>query len=152
MKDWYITITAIIILVSFETKIPKNLTGVEITSFAFVKNLGSWGQHFLGITILLFAFSTMIGMANYNQKCWDYLFKGRYFLNDKVFNIFYSGTIVLGAVWPLVNVINLMDIAYALMTIPNIFATIYLGKKVRDELIKYKRKISEYEKIKNTGT
>lgn len=134
------TITALVVLINFESGIPNNLSGIEISTTAFVRSLGILGRHFLGFTILLFAFSTMIGMANYNQKCWDYLFKGKFYLKDKIFNLIYSSTIVLGAVIPMVNVINLMDIAYALMTIPNMFATIYLAKKVQLALTKYNQK------------
>lgn len=134
------TLTAIVILVSFPNGTP-DLSGIKLTNAAFTMNLGSWGQHFLAITILLFATSTMIGMANYNQKCWDYLFKGRFGLGQKTFLIFYSGSILVGAIIPMMNVINLMDITFALMTIPNAIATIYLAPKIRDELVKYNKKI-----------
>jgi AGCS family alanine or glycine:cation symporter len=134
------SLTAFAILLTFPQGVPTGLSGVQLTTLAFTTNLGLWGQHFLAITIVLFAFSTMIGMANYNQKCWDYLFKGRWGLNDKTFVIFYSASIFVGALIPLVNVINLMDIAFALMTIPNLFATIYLAKKIRQELEIYNSK------------
>ena len=103
-------------------------------------HLGIWGQHFLAMNIVLFAFATMIGMANYNQKCWDYLFKGRWGLNDKTFLTVYCGSIMLGAVIPLINVLNLMDIAFALMSVPNIFACVYLAKNVTKELGVYNSK------------
>lgn len=46
-----------------------------------------------------------------------------------MFLVFYSGSILIGALLPLMNVINIMDIAFALMTVPNIIATVYLAKK-----------------------
>lgn len=134
------TLTAFAILLTFPHGAPNGLSGVQLTTLAFTTNLGIWGQHFLAITIVLFAFSTMIGMANYNQKCWDYLFKGRWGLTDKTFVIFYSASIFVGALLPLVNVINLMDIAFALMTIPNLFATLYLAGKIKKELEIYNSK------------
>jgi AGCS family alanine or glycine:cation symporter len=146
------SITGFIILLSFPEGIPQGISGIELTTIAFTKNLGVWGQHFLGITVVLFAFSTMIGMANYNQKCWDYLFRGKWIFKDKLFLILYSGSILLGAVIPMLNVINLMDIAYALMTIPNVFATIYLAKKVRDELLHYNKKLKLNDHDKNKRT
>lgn len=134
------SLTALAILLTFPQGGPIGLSGVQLTTLAFTSNLGIWGQHFLAITIVLFAFSTMIGMANYNQKCWDYLFKGRWGLGNKSFVIFYSASIFVGALLPLVNVINLMDIAFALMTIPNLFATLYLAGKIRKELEIYNSK------------
>ncbi len=133
------TLTAITILVTFPEGAPQH-SGITLTNEAFTLNLGQWGQHFLAITILLFATSTMIGMANYNQKCWDYLFKGRFGLGRKTFLIFYSGSIFIGAIIPMMNVVNLMDIAFALMTIPNAIATIYLAPKIKEELKKYNKK------------
>lgn len=134
------SLTAFAILVSFPDGTPQGISGIQLTTQAFTGHLGIWGQHFLAITIILFAFSTMIGMANYNQKCWDYLFKGRWGLNDKAFLVIYSGSILLGALVPMINVINLMDIAFALMTVPNIIATVYLAKKVKLALDEYNHK------------
>ncbi len=134
------SLTAFAILVTFPEGAPLGMSGIQLTTLAFTNHLGIWGQHFLAITIVLFATSTMIGMANYNQKCWDYLFKGRWGLGDKTFLTVYSGSIFLGALVPMINVINLMDIAFALMTVPNIIATVYLAKKVQIELALYNAK------------
>jgi len=134
------TLTGIVVLLSFPDGVPNGLKAIEITSYAVENNLGLWGRHFLGITILLFAFSTMIGMANYNLKCWNYLFKGRFIFSEKLFVFLYGLSIFIGALIPLNNVINLMDISYALMTIPNIFATVYLAKEVKNQLNKYNEK------------
>lgn len=134
------SLTGFSILVSFPEGPPQGLSGIDLTAQAFTQHLGVWGQHFLAITIALFALSTIIGMANYGYKCWDFLFKGRWGLTDKVFLIFYSSSILVGALLPLMNVINIMDIAFALMTIPNIIATVILAGKVKQELIIYNRK------------
>jgi AGCS family alanine or glycine:cation symporter len=145
------TLTGVVILLSFPQGIPPKLNGIEISTSAFVANFGEYGKYYLGGIITLFAFSTMIGMANYNQKCWDYLLKGKYIFKDKFFIFLYGGSIILGAVLPLINVINLMDIAYGLMTIPNIFATIFLAKKIKSELVSYNKKLGLNEKS-NSGT
>jgi alanine or glycine:cation symporter, AGCS family len=134
------SLTAFAILVTFPDGAPKSLSGIELTTSAFIHHLGAYGRHFLAITITLFALSTMIGMANYNQKCWDYLFKGRWGLRDKSFMLIYSGSILVGAIIPMTNVVNLMDISFAMMTIPNIIATVYLAKKVKQELVNYNRR------------
>lgn len=134
------SLTAFTILVTFPNGAPQGVSGIDLTTEAFTTNLGDWGRHFLAITITLFALSTIIGMANYGSKCWNYLFKGRWGFTDKMFLVFYSGSILIGALLPLMNVINIMDIAFALMTVPNIIATVYLAKKVKLELELYNRK------------
>jgi AGCS family alanine or glycine:cation symporter len=134
------SLTAFAILLTYPEGAPQGMSGIQLTTSSFTIHLGIWGQHFLAMNIVLFAFATMIGMANYNQKCWDYLFKGRWGLNDKTFLTVYCGSIMLGAVIPLINVLNLMDIAFALMSVPNIFACVYLAKNVTKELEVYNSK------------
>jgi AGCS family alanine or glycine:cation symporter len=116
------------------------LSGIELTTLAFEMNLGVWGKHFLGISILLFAYSTMLGMANYNQKCWDYIFRGKAYLGQNSFQFWYVGTILVGSVLAAENVVNLIDIAYALMTIPNIVATVVVAPRVKAALDNYNQR------------
>lgn len=135
------TLTALTILVGI-SDVTGNIeqNGINLTSFVFGQALGDFGRHSLGIIIFLFSFSTMIGMANYNKKCWDYLFKGFKGFGDRSFIIFYSGTILVGAILKMGAVVNLMDICYALMSVPNIIATVYLAKKVKLSLSEYNQK------------
>ncbi|MBY0516086.1 MAG: amino acid carrier protein [Bacteriovoracaceae bacterium] len=131
------TLTALVILTSFHHQPFPDLNGIEITTLAFEKGLGSLGRYLLGISILLFAYSTMLGMANYNQKCWNYIFRGKKYFGEKSFQIWYVGTILMGSVLALENVLNIIDIAYALMTIPNIIVTVAAAPLVAKELKKY---------------
>lgn len=134
------SLTAFAILLTFPDGAPQGMSGIELTTTSFTLHLGEWGKHFLALTVLLFAFSTIIGMGNYNKKCWDYIFRGRFGMGEKSFLIIYVGGIVIGAVIPLVNVLNIMDLAFALMSIPNIIATLWLAKKVKAELLIYNSK------------
>lgn len=131
------TLTALVILVSFHEGGFPELSGIELSTAAFEFNLGSTGKHILGICILLFAYSTILGMANYNQKCFDYVFKGK--LGTKSFQTWYIGTILVGSVLAMENVINLIDIAYALMTVPNIIATLITAPTVAKRLREYNK-------------
>lgn len=133
------TLTALTILVSLDSSM-EGLNGINLTSTVFQKNLGDFGKHGLGVIILLFSFSTMIGMANYNKKCWDYLFRGRFNLGNKSFIAFYSLSLFFGAMIKMTSVIYLIDIAYALMAIPNIIAVLYLAPKVKEKLVAYNSK------------
>ncbi|MCT4642435.1 MAG: alanine:cation symporter family protein [Bacteriovoracaceae bacterium] len=132
------TLTALVILVNKTSG--ADLNGIALTTFAFERSLGELGKHLLAIIILMFSFSTMIGMANYNKKCWDYVFKGRFNLGNKSFIAFYSLSIFFGALIKMSSVVDLVDIAYGLMALPNVIAVIILAPKVKRELQKYNQK------------
>lgn len=132
------TMTAIVILVSGMAENAEGVEGIALTTRAFQSGLGAWGVHALGLAILMFSASTMVGMANYNQKCWDFLFRGRGIFKYRLsFVIFFCFMLYLGAVSDLPDVINLLDIGFALMALPNMLATIYLSKKVVIKLREY---------------
>ncbi len=132
------TLTALTILVS--TDLSQNLNGINLTTHAFRSQLGDFGAHALGIIILLFSFSTMVGMANYCQKCWGFIFRDKKFFGQKMFIAYYSASIAIGAMIKMNDVVNLIDIAYALMAVPNLIATIYLAKTVKIKLKEYNNK------------
>jgi AGCS family alanine or glycine:cation symporter len=133
------TLTAITILISFNSDV-KELNGINLTTYAFTNVLGVSGKHLLGIIILMFSFSTMIGMANYCEKCWNYLFKGRKFFGSKTFIIYYGASLAVGAVVEMADIVNIIDIAYALMAVPNILGTVYLAGRVKEKLKVYNKK------------
>ena len=133
------TLTALVILVSKQSEFVE-LNGINLTTHAFTSNLGEVGRHLLGIIIFMFSFSTMIGMANYNQKCWDFLFKGKFGLNEKMFIAFYSISLILSAIVEMNSIVSLIDICYGLMAVPNIIATVFLAKKVKAALENYNSK------------
>lgn len=134
------TLTALVILVTFRVGGIPDVSGIELTTRAFAAQLGDRGKHFLGISILLFAYSTILGMANYNEKCWNYLFAGRAWLGRPTFQAWYGLSIFAGSLLAATNVVNIIDIAYALMTIPNIIVTVVVAPIVVHELISYKRR------------
>jgi len=135
------TLTALVVLVVFPQGAPA-LSGIQLSIAAFEIPLGEWGRHLLGVCVLLFAYATILGMANYNQKCWDFIFKGH--LGDGAYQGWYALTIFAGAVLAAQNVLNIIDIAYALMTIPNIVATLMLAPRVKAAMADYdRRKLNE---------
>lgn len=132
------TMTAIVILSSLSPDELQGSNGVLITQMAFIKNFGSMGSHLLGLSIILFALSTVIGSSNYCEKCWDFLFGGIPFVGARLtFALFYSATVLLGAISAPNDMVNAMDIGFALMAIPNMIATIWLAPKVKRKLDDY---------------
>ena len=131
------TMTALVLLISMPEGGWGDASGIVLTTQAFESLLPGFGTHFLGLAVLLFSVTTMIGMANYNQKCWDFLFRGRWGMGKRAFSIVFCSCLVMGAVSEMNDVVNLLDIGYAFMAIPNMIATIWLAPKVVPALRDY---------------
>ena len=131
------TMTALVILISLSETNSTGGEGVMMTLKAFEYHLSSWGRHLLGLAVVLFSITTMVGLANYNGKCWDYLFKGRRFFGRVPFVVYYCSFIVVGSVIQPTDAINLMDIGYGLMAWPNMIATLILAHQVKKEMDRY---------------
>lgn len=131
------TMTALVILLTFPEGAPNGQEGVLITLKAFEINLPIWGKHFLGLAVILFSVTTMVGLANYNGKCWNYLFKGRRFFGEKTFILYYCSSLIFGSIHEATDMVNLMDTGYALMAWPNMIATIWLAPHVRMAMKEY---------------
>jgi AGCS family alanine or glycine:cation symporter len=134
------TMTALVILVSVEpeTYVGKDgVRGVLLTKQAITSNFPTFGRYFLGIAVLLFSTSSMLGFANYVQKCWNFVFKGRKGFGNRTFIILYAVGVVMGSITEATDLINLLDIMFALMILPNMLTTIILAPKVNNALKEY---------------
>ncbi len=121
------TTSAFIILLS-GVKIEKGgLNGIPLVQAAIESQVGSIGMHFMTISILMFAFTSIIGNYCYAES--NVLFIKN---NKTVLNIFrctcliavFVGTQASLKVW------NLADLLMAFMAIVNIFAMFALSKVV----------------------
>lgn len=130
------TLTALVILLAYDPSMAGQ-NGIQLSISAFQKSIPGWGIHLLGIAIFMFGFATMIGCANYNQKCWDFLFRGRWGLGRKTFIAWYCLTIVVGSVLALEDVINIIDLGYGIMAVPNIVLLVYFSKDITREINRY---------------
>ena len=130
------SLTAFIILAAGDWN-GSGVQGVALTSQVFEAAMGGFGKFILVVIVLCFGLSTMFGYSYYGKKCFSYLFgaeKGRWY------EYYYLATLYIGAVWTAGMVVNLIDTAYALMTIPNLIAVILLAPKVVKEMKKYFKK------------
>lgn len=114
--------TALIILTSpFETLPLTNPNGIEITLFAFTYHLGIFGSIFLTITIIMFAYTTIISLSIFGELNLHYLSK-------KIFKIiiliitFISCFINPSFLW------NITDLLVALLIIINITSMLKVTK------------------------
>lgn len=124
------TLTSIPILMAMEVS-PIEIEGVKglyIALNAFETMLPGWGEYALMAIVFIFAVTTMFSYSYYGTECASYLFgekKGKYY------DYFYLFMIVVACVISLDLVVSIMDMAFALMTIPTMYAILHLSPKVR---------------------
>ncbi|MGA0155372.1 MAG: alanine/glycine:cation symporter family protein [Flavobacteriaceae bacterium] len=120
------TLTALVILIS-GAHLEAETNGILMTLIAFKKTLFGWGDVLLMIAVTSFALSTILTYSYYGVKSLSYLTNARI---AKGFNYFYIVTIVIAAVASVDLVVNVMDLAYSLMLIPNMIAVLWLAPHV----------------------
>jgi len=122
------TATASIILLS-DLSGTEGIGGIELTQFALSSHVGGWGNTFVAIAILFFAFTSIV--ANYSYAETSILFLNR---NSKVmvmvFRVVVLGMIMFGAVAKSDLVWNMADASMGLMALVNIIAILMLSKFV----------------------
>jgi len=118
------TITALVIICTgaYEMVSVKG----QLTSAAFELGLPGSGN-LVGIGIILFAFTTLIGWSYYGDRAVDYLLGSRFVA---LYRWIYVIFIVIGALRPLDDIINFCDALNGLMAIPNLIALIVLAPLV----------------------
>ncbi len=125
------SITGLIVIIS-GAYLDENLNGIVLTLEAFRILFFDFGDELLMIIVFVFGISTLLTYSYYGVKCFGYLIKVKY---GPLYNYFYIITIVLSSIVTVELVISLIDLSFALMTIPNMIAIIYLSKKVNQEMI-----------------
>ena len=105
--------------------------GMASIRAAFEHFCGSAGVYVVMISIVFFAFSTIICWGYYGRTCLDYLFKDARVKN--AYLALYCMVVVAGAVISESRAWMLTDIGVALMTYINLIAVVYLWRDVRRE-------------------
>lgn len=121
------TITALVILVSgvWRPGVPGALTGAPLTAAAFGSALGPAGEAVVALSLLLFAFSSILGWSYYGQQCLRFLTGGDRLL--PLYRALFLACTLLGALWEPTVVWLLVDLCNALMAIPNLTALLLLA-------------------------
>ncbi len=137
------TATAFIVIISNGSWVGvEGLEGIAITQRALSSQVGSWGNTFVAISILLFAFSSIIGNYYYGETNIEFI------RNNKKSVLFYRITVLamvmFGSISKIQLVWDLADLFMGLMAVINLIAIVKLGK-VAFILLK------DYEKQKEKG-
>jgi AGCS family alanine or glycine:cation symporter len=127
------TLTALAILVTGEWQ-TAGISGVTLTVNAFEASLGETGKILLLISAFFFAITSLFSYSYYGNKAISFLFGVS---AGKWYDYFYLSTIIFGAILSMNDVMNLIDIAYALMAIPTMLSGFLLASKVMKEANSY---------------
>ena len=125
------TLTALVIVSSgmYETVGVKG----QLTSVAFESGLPGSG-FMVSVSVVLFAFSTIIAWSYYGDRAVDYLFGKKAVLP---YRWLYVGFVLLGSVRSLDDVINFCDGMNGLMAVPNLIALVTLSPLVAKMTLTY---------------
>jgi AGCS family alanine or glycine:cation symporter len=129
------TMTALIIIFTGFDAADASLTGSQLTSAAFSSVL-PWFKYVLTISILFFAYSTMISWSYYGLKAWTFLF-GETKKMKLTYNLIYLSFVVIGSSASLGNVMEFSDMMILAMAFPNILGLYILAPEVKRDLTIY---------------
>ncbi len=126
------TLTALVILTTGVVDIENGsvLAGVQdnaLVGQAFTAAFGSFGPKFIAISLLFFAYSTVLGWSHYGTKAVEYLFGQK---GTRVYKVIFVGMVVVGATMKLGLAWDLSDTFNGLMMIPNLLAVLTLSGTV----------------------
>jgi len=117
------TVTALVILVSGAWDPTGQLFGAPLTAAAFSSVLGPAGSGVVALSLLLFAFSSILGWSYYGQQALGYLTGGKC---SRLYRVFFLLCAAAGAVWEPEGIWILVDLCNALMALPNLAALLLL--------------------------
>ncbi|HIE53677.1 MAG TPA: alanine glycine permease, partial [Chromatiaceae bacterium] len=121
--------------------------GAALTSKAFGSEIG-WFPVVLSISVVLFAYSTMISWSYYGERCWTYLFGESY---SMVYRLMFVLVIVAGSIGSASAVLDFSDLLLLSMAFPNMFALYALSGRVKRNLNTYLEKLHSGELDREVG-
>ena len=126
------TLTAQVVLTSgfvdLDTgKMLSDVQGSALVGQAFSTVFGHYGPKFIAVSILLFAYSTVLGWSHYGTKAFEYLFGTKASFGYKVV---FVGMILVGATMKLGLAWDLSDTFNGLMMLPNLIGVLALSGTV----------------------
>ena len=121
-----LTLTALVILTSgqLQAGVPGALEGTDLAQAAFNSAFGSFGNIFVAICKLFFAFSTIIGWYFFGESNVKALFGKK---AVKIYAAIVVVCIIVGSALQVKLVWNLSDLFNALMVFPNLIALLALS-------------------------
>lgn len=114
---------------------------VDLTARAFTRGwFGDYGQYIVSIGLVLFAFSTSVAWSYYGDRAMTYLFGVKAVMPYRivyVIGFFVASVADTSLIW-LISAITL-----AMMTLPNLFASLMLFREMKSTIADYWKKFDE---------
>ncbi|MFG6518814.1 MULTISPECIES: alanine/glycine:cation symporter family protein [unclassified Sulfitobacter] len=124
------TATALMILLSGVVDYSEGAaTGMALTQIALEQHIGAFGPIFIGIAILFFAFTSIIGNYSYAENAMEFLGMGKR-IPLLVLKALVIAMVVWGSLQAVTTVFNFADASMALMATVNLIAILILSKTV----------------------
>ncbi len=130
--------TAMIMLLAPE-EITGGLVGMDLLQAAMDYHLGTFGVVFIAITLLLFSFSTFIGILFYARSNVSYLF-GDNWTSQTIYKVIALVMLFIGGIATYTFVWDLGDVGVGLMTVFNIAFLYLLAGQALGALKEYEKK------------
>ncbi len=145
------TMTALVVLTSglidlnSGALLAEGATDATLVAKSFSGLFGIWGERFIAVAILLFAFTTVLGWDHYGGKAWEYLFGTK---TKTVYKVIHLITILCGALLTSSLAWDISDTFNGLMMVPNLIGVValsglvmkitknYVGRKLKGKDIK----------------
>lgn len=126
-----LNLTALVIITTGSRT--SGFTGAQLSQYAFSTLYGKFGEIFIAICMLFFAFSTIIGWYFFGEANIRYLFGAK---AVKIYSIIVCICVALGSLQEVELVWNMADCFNSMMVIPNAIALVALSglvKKTHDD-------------------
>jgi AGCS family alanine or glycine:cation symporter len=132
------SLTALAIMVTGVWQTP-GATGITITALAY-KSAMPFGDYVLLLCTLVFAISALFSYSYYGRKALSFLIGED---RSRWYDYFYLIMIIVGSIVSMDLVLNLIDIAFALMAIPTMVSGFILAPRVMKEAKAYFERIKK---------
>ena len=108
--------------------VPESMLGAPLTAAGFATTLGRAGEWVVSVSLILFAFTSLLGAGYYGRRGVESLTDARWAL--ALYHLAFPVFIILGSVWDLKAVWLLVDVFNGLLALPNLAALALLSPEV----------------------
>lgn len=139
-----LNLTAFVIIITGSVTPDQSLIGTALTQAGFSAVFGKFGEVFIAICMLFFAFSTIVGWYFFGEANIRYLFGKK---AVKVYAVLVCICIILGSAAKVTLIWDMADCFNGLMVIPNLLALLALSKVVstvhKDYFTNFRKKVTK---------
>ncbi len=138
------TLMALCILTTNSEK--SGFDGIELSTLSFEGVFGNVGTYFISLSIILFAFATLVSWSYFGERSLEYLTGGKYI---RLYRLIYTFITYIGCIMSISLVWEISDTLNGLMAIPNLVALLLLSNKINyNDITGIKRKPDKITKRK----